>query len=150
MLLQKENIFLGLEYSDSSELLKFLGTQLINQGNAKDTFVDALLKREQVTPTGIQTKSISVAIPHTDAGHVNKPAVVVATLKEPVKFCLMEDPEQNTDVSLVFMLAVNNPDEQIELLMKMSSILSDGELLVKISKCTSKEEILEYMKIINS
>lgn len=149
MLITCKNIFIDLEFQEKNDMLLYLSNNLVDQRIVESSYPQALLDREKITPTGIQTKSLGVAIPHTDTNHVIIPQVSVATLKTPIMFNQMDDPQQIIEVCLVFMLAINNPDAQIDLLMKMSSILSNEQLLVDIVNSKNKEQILEYMKSIN-
>lgn len=80
-----------------------------------------------------------VAIPHTDAVHVKKPMVGVATLKNPVQFAEMGNPDELLDVSIVFMLAMEDGREQIKLLTQLMKVVQDQELLARIYESNEKE-----------
>ncbi|MDA4633637.1 PTS sugar transporter subunit IIA, partial [Escherichia coli] len=69
----------------------------------------AVLAREAALPTGLPLGlDNNVAIPHTDPEHVLKPGLAMATLCRPVAFCNMEDPEEKLQVSVVFLMALND------------------------------------------
>ena len=44
-----------------------------------------LKEREKVFSTGLNFEEMGIAIPHTDSIHVNRQAIAVGILKEPVK-----------------------------------------------------------------
>ena len=119
---------------------------MMNVGKVKDTYCNAVLERELIYPTGLNTGDIKVAIPHTDPVHVNSAGISVATLKNRVEFKNMEDPNQNIDVDLVFMLAVANPEAQVPLLVKLMGVFSDKELLKKIKDSKTKHEIKQILE----
>ena len=112
----------------------------------KETYIDAVINRERMYSTGLPTKGISVAIPHTDSSHVEKSAVAVAVLDKPVKFGLMggED-NKEIDAKIVFLLAISDPKAQIELLKKLMKLFQNIEMLEKIASANSEEKIYDYL-----
>lgn len=140
-LIKKELIFLKKEFKDQGEALKFLADQLLEQGYVKKSFYDALSLRESKYPTGLDTGEVKVAIPHTDAEHVNEACITVMTVKEPIIFKNMADPQEDVPVSLILMLAVKDPQEQVPLLTKLMSIFGEADLLKEIYDAEKVEEI---------
>ncbi|MFD1449067.1 PTS sugar transporter subunit IIA [Oceanobacillus profundus] len=136
-----------LSTRDYTEVIKTLGRQMVDAGYAKETYIQAVLDREKTLPTGLKAGITNVAIPHTDITHVNKSAVAIATLNEPVKFHLMEDPSKEVDVDIVFLLAVSQPEEQTELLRNLMAIFQDKELLLKIKNAENKDSLHEILKL---
>ena len=70
-------ILLNLEGEKDSEIIQIMAENLVDQGLVKESFVPAILKREDEFPTGLPTEGVSVAIPHTDAEHVRKKTLSV-------------------------------------------------------------------------
>lgn len=138
---REDLIFIDLDCNSREELIKYMSDQMMNAGKVKETYCNAVLERELIYPTGLNTGDIKVAILHTDPVHVNSAGISVATLKNSVEFKNMEDPNQNIDVDLVFMLAVANPEAQVPLLVKLMGVFSDKELLKKIEDSKTKQEI---------
>lgn len=143
---REDLIFINLDCNSREELIKYMSDQMMNAGKVKDTYCNAVLKRELIYPTGLNTGDIKVAIPHTDPVHVNSAGISVATLKNRVEFKNMEDPNQNIDVDLVFMLAVANPEAQVPLLVKLMGVFSDKELLKKIKDSKTKHEMKQILE----
>ncbi|MBS5989190.1 PTS sugar transporter subunit IIA [Anaerococcus hydrogenalis] len=143
---REDLIFIDLDCDSREELIKYISDQMMNVGKVKDTYCNAVLERELIYPTGLNTGDIKVAIPHTDPVHVNSAGISVATLKNRVEFKNMEDPNQNIDVDLVFMLAVANPEAQVPLLVKLMGVFSDKELLKKIKDSKTKHEIKQILE----
>lgn len=130
------------------EVIRKLGQQLQKAGYVKDSYVNAVIEREKILPTGLRTGSINVAIPHTDLQHVNETVMAVATLDEPVKFHLMEDPSQEVDVDIVFLLGIARPKEQTELLSKLMSIFKDGDRLKKLKEARTEEDFNNFINLV--
>jgi len=139
------NILVKETAQTSEEIICKLGGLLYNNKYVKDTYVQAVLDREKVFPTGLQTTRTGFAIPHTDSKHVNRSAVAVATLNSPVMFKAMDDIEVDIPVTVVMMLAVSDPKMVIETLTKVISILENESALDKIIQATTKLEIQEAL-----
>lgn len=143
--INKDLIFLNLELSQQEELLKFMGQKLIKTGNVKETFIQAVVEREKKYPTGLQIMDIGVALPHSDIEYVNTPTIAMAVLKEPVGFYSMENNEKIVPVNVIFMLAINDGEEQLKLLQELMSLIQSQETMKKIIDASTKEEILNYL-----
>ncbi|WP_196592085.1 PTS sugar transporter subunit IIA [Pectinatus frisingensis] len=122
-------------------VIKELGTLMEKKNYVKKSYVEAVLKREEKLPTGLNIGGTCVAIPHTDPVHVNDAAIAVARLNTPVKFHSMIDPIQELDVKLVFLLAVKNPKEQVDLLTKLMALFQNISVLKQIEIAANKETI---------
>lgn len=144
-LVREENIILGLCAKDYVEALEKLSSLLLSNGVAKESFQNAVLERERVFPTGLETEGLGVALPHTDAEHVNRNSIGVATLKKPVEFSMMGFPEKSVSVSIVIMLAISNPNGHLEILQKLSDLLQNPKMLEEIYLSEDKQFILNYL-----
>lgn len=144
-LLHEELIFLNYEASDREELLRKLSSELEKGGYVKESYVKGILDREKVFPTGLNTEGVKVALPHTDAVHVNKAAIVIAKLKEPVVFKEMGFGEKDVEAKLIFMMAVKNPSEQVTTLSRLMSILSNKETLTTLYACTTSSAVIDIL-----
>ncbi|HLS52790.1 MAG TPA: PTS sugar transporter subunit IIA [Tissierellaceae bacterium] len=142
--INRELVFVGLEAKDREEVLVKMGNNLEEQGFVHDSYTEAIIKREKEFPTAIPTASMGIAIPHTDAEHVKKAGISIATLKEPVTFKNMGTGE-DMDVEIIFMLAVKDPNEQLNMLQRLMTIFQDESVLEKI-KDAEKDEILDIVK----
>ncbi len=145
-MLDLDLIELKLKAKSSQEVIEKLGSLMLSKGYVLDSYVDAVLTREETLPTGLPIDGFSVAIPHTDSGHVNTSTIAIATLEEPVEFNMMIDPTQKTQVQLVFLLAVKNPNAQVQLLKTLMSVFQNKELLMNLQKASSKEEVNELLR----
>ena len=73
-----------LSGDNDKEVIKQMASALEEEGYVKNTFADAIVKRESIYPTGLPVGEINVAIPHTDPEHVNNAAVCLGILDKPV------------------------------------------------------------------
>lgn len=141
-------IALNLEVKDKEEVIKELGMRMHRNGYVKDTYIDAVLEREKTLPTGLDIGEMCVAIPHTDSNHVNTSNVALAVLKDPVEFNNMIDPSKKLNVRVVFLLAINDPNSQVNLLSKLMSVFQNVELLKQIRNSKSTEEASKLLECI--
>ena len=145
VLLHEDLILLNYEAESKKELLENLSKILKEKGYVKDSFLEGVIQREIVYPTGLNTNGVKVAIPHTDPIHVKKPAILVALLKKPISFKEMGNGVNDVDAKLIFMLAVKDPNSQVETLSKLMSIFSDKDKLLSIYNSTTTKEVMDRL-----
>lgn len=145
MILKKELILLVVEAADSEEALRIVAQGFVDSGYAKDTYPGAIVDRERVFATGLPAPAFDIAIPHCDSEHVIKPGVGIATLKDPVAFHMMGDPETILHPKVLFMLALTEPHGQLEMLQKLIGVIQDAELLEKIAACNDADALYDLM-----
>lgn len=141
-LLNEDLILLDLEAEDCEDAIKKMSSKLIEKGYVKESYKQAILKREQTFPTGLDTGEIKIAIPHTDSTHVIKPGILVAKLKNEIEFKDMGNPSNKLKIKMVFMLAVKDPKAQVPVLTKLMGIFSDQEGIKKIYESKTEKELL--------
>lgn len=143
--LHKNLIKLNLRCNTSEDVIKELGSLMKKEGCVKESYVEAVLKREKNHPTGLPSKGISVAIPHTDSSHVEKSAISIGILESPVKFSMMGNENIKLNVEIVFMLAIDDPKAQIKLLQRLMSIFQDEKLLLDLKKSNTEEDVINKL-----
>jgi len=131
---------------DKEEIIRKLGGLLLANGFVKDTYTQAVYDRELVYPTGLKARVTGVAVPHTDTTHVIKPAVAIATLKNPVIFNGMGAPETEVSVDIVLMLAIHDPKQVVNVLRKVIFVIEDDDALKKLQAAKTKTEIKSIMQ----
>ena len=131
---------------DKEEIIRKLGGLLLANGFVKETYTQAVYDRELVYPTGLKARVTGVAVPHTDTIHVNKPAVAIATLKDPVIFNGMGAPETEVSVDIVLMLAIHDPKQVVNVLRKVIFVIEDDEALKNLQAANTKKEIKDIMQ----
>ncbi len=141
-LLDDDVVCLHLDATDATEVIKNLGKRLHKNGYVKETFIDATLESEKVLPTGIPLEgAINAAIPHSEAIHVIKPGVALATLTRPVIFKNMIKPDEDVSVQLVFLLSLEHPKSQIDMLQEIAVILQKPEIVEKLMAAVTFDDV---------
>ena len=143
--LKNELILTNLDVQDACDVFDIMGGKLVSLGYCKDSYVDALKIREVQFPTGINLGDYGVAIPHTEAHHVNDEAIAIGTLTKPVRFVEMGTDDDYVDTQLIFMLAVDEKGH-IDLLQAIIDIIQDAVVVDKIIQSQSAKEIIEIIK----
>lgn len=135
-------VMMELESKSSGEIIKELGSALLNKGYVKKSFISATIEREKSVPTGLELMGgNNVALPHAGVEHVIKPALAMAKLKKEVKFRKMDDPDAEIPVKLVFMPAIKDPHSYIVTLQKLVNVFKNPELIREIMESDDPEEI---------
>ncbi|ADL08198.1 PTS sugar transporter subunit IIA [Thermosediminibacter oceani] len=145
-LIRKELVVTNLEVKTQEEVFKILFEKLLENGYVKETFLDAIINREKTFPTGLLLGNYNVAIPHTDAEHVLKPAIALATLAKPVIFQNMANPQEDVPVNIVFMLALNSPHSQVEMLQQLVNLIQNEDFLKRILNVEGGDEVIKIIK----
>lgn len=139
-------IMTGVEAGSWEDVMRQIGGVLTREGYAKDSYVDALIRREKDFPTGLDIGGVGVAIPHTDISHVNRAGIAIGVLKDPVDFLQMGTDDEPVKVQLVFMLAVVNPNEHLDQLSRIVTIIQDKEVLSRLMKAEGAEHMIEIIR----
>ncbi len=139
-------VIIGLDASNSEQVIRTLGGELRNLGYVKENFVEATLEREANMPTGLPLGGeYNAAIPHVDIEYVNQSALGLATLKQDVVFCNMVENDVEVPCRLVIMLALDQPKSQIEMLQSVAAVLQDQEIVKKLVSAETAEEIFSIL-----
>lgn len=142
-----EAIVLGVDTDSREAVIRLLAGKLQAAGYVKDSFADAVLAREASMPTGLPLgHAVNVAVPHTDPEHVLKPGIALATLKKPVVFANMEDPDEPVEVGLVFLMALNDKDRQIEMLQEIMATIQSEEAIAGLMQASSVDDVAAVLK----
>lgn len=144
MFFSKDVILLNQQAKSATDALTMLATELERADVVKETYLQGILKREASFPTGLNTPTGGVAIPHTDADKVNEPQIGFMQLNEPVKFKQMGD-NANVEAQLIFMLAVNDPNKQLSMLQKLMRMFQSELIMNSLKEVAS---IKEFKQII--
>ena len=142
--LNKDLIINNLEAKTTDDIFYALSELLLKANFVKDSFYDGLVKRESKFPTGLTLGKYNVAIPHTDAIHVIKPAIAIATLKHPVTFNNM-DGDGQVDVNVVFVMVLNEPHTQIMMLQQLMLLIQNEDILRSMHDAKDSEELYDIV-----
>lgn len=144
-IISEEFIFLDINAKNKEDVISYMVERLLEKKIVKKEFYSKILEREANYPTGLKCGDINVAIPHADYKYVNKTAIAIGILKEPVKFNRM-DLEEEIDVSIVMILAISDPNKHIKLLQRISELIQNQDILAELINANSRQKILNIFK----
>jgi len=139
-------IAFDLQANDAHEVIAVLADRLHAQGFVAADYGEQTWKRELDHPTGLPTKPFCIAFPHADADGVQQSALGVAVLQQPVTFQNMADPDEGLYVSLVFMLANRDPEEQIQTLRNLAVLFGQPEKLTELRNQSTLQEVESWLR----
>lgn len=143
--LNKDLIISNLEAETTDDIFKALSEVLLKANFVKSSFCNGLIERESKFPTGLTLEGkYNVAIPHTDAIHVIKPAIAIATLKKPVVFNNM-DGDGQANVNIVFAMALNEPHSQVMMLQQLMLLIQDENILKSMKDAKDSKELYDIV-----
>lgn len=124
--IDEELIFTDRTFTSDVEVLEFLANELVEKGYVKDSYKEALLKREQEFPTGLNFGNYGVAIPHSDAIHVNKSTLCIVVPSKPMTFRNM-DGSGTVEVKLICNIVLKDKQNQTAMLSSLMGLFSDED-----------------------
>jgi PTS system galactitol-specific IIA component len=138
----KDKVMLGIEAADWEAALRMGAERLRDAGCVTEGYAEAVVAREHTYPTGLPTAGAGVALPHADAEHVLEPGICVLTLRRPVHFSVMGDPDERVAVSVVFLLALADARSQLRALRLLAELVSDARRLARIAGAKDADAIV--------
>lgn len=143
-----ENIIeIDLAAADDGDAIRKVGAILRRGGYVNDAYIEAVIEREKNFPTGLQLMNAALAIPHaTPEGNVLKNGVAVAKLAAPVKFHSMEDPDESVDAEFVFLLALKDSGQHLEILREMFTGFQNEKVVAALQASKTKGDVLKIME----
>ncbi len=140
--IKKELIDVEIDCQNKEELFNKVYEKAFKNKYVKKDFLKKIKEREEKYPTGIELSKYSVAIPHTDSELVNEQFISINTLKNPISFNLMDDASKETDVSIVFVLGLKEPEEQLIILKEIVTLIQNENIINSMLNAKLKNEVL--------
>ena len=131
----------GLRAATADEVVEALAARLLAAGLVHPTYAAATLARERVSPTGIPFAGRKAAIPHCDPEHVIAAGAAVCTLREPVGFRAMGDPDTILPVDVVVALALPDAAAAQGALVDLVERFQKAEYLEALCAATGAAEL---------
>lgn len=144
-LLSEDLILTGLEARDAAEAIRALAENMYAKGYVKASFAEAVLRREELYPTGMPTE-IPVGMPHTDVEHCLHAGISLGILKNPVEFHTMGEPTKIVGVNLIFLLSVVDPASQVKVLTRLVDFFQKTDELRRLAQCRNPKDALEILQ----
>lgn len=145
IILSEKLIKIGMMETSKAEAIRALAAGLYTLDYVHEGYVENVIKREETFPTGLPT-SIPVAICHTEAQYVKQSALAVGTLVTPIAFLEMGTLDHTVNAEIIFLLALNDPKQQVPWLKKMASLFKDQTMLKTIRDAKDPKKLMEILK----
>lgn len=138
ILVEKENIYLGLETVTKEEAIRFAGNKLIEAGYVTDDYVDSMLNREKMLSTYM---GHGVAIPHGDRDSkdlILKSGIVVLQYKNGIKF-------EDGNVAEIIIGSAGKGNDHLKILAGLASMFKNPEVIDIFTSTNSADAIYNYL-----
>ncbi|MEG0254083.1 MAG: PTS sugar transporter subunit IIA [Vagococcus sp.] len=145
MYFDEKVIILNGSAKTKEEAITDIAKLMLTKENVNDKFLENVLKRELVYPTGLLVNGVGIAIPHTDSEYVKKSQLGFMSLKTPVVFNEMGTLDKEVKVSLIFMLALKEAHEQLSMLQQLIEMFQNEEVISSLLKITDEKEFIQLM-----
>lgn len=145
MYIDEELIFYNVSLENQDQLFDWMANELEKKDYVTKDFRDAIKKREQEFPTGLQLNGLNVSIAHADAKYAKSRKLVIIKPENSITFKNMLNFEP-IEVDIVFGLIVDDHKQHLEILQKVSQLLRKQEVIQEIKAVHSKSELLSLMQ----
>jgi PTS system mannitol-specific IIA component len=133
-LLQKNNIFINCKPREKEEVIREIGMALCNSGYVEESYIDAMLQRENTFSTNIGN---GIAIPHgveASKEHIKKSGIAVMVFPDGTKW-------NDEEVKVVIGIA-GLGDEHLDVLANIADKLSSEQAVIDLMR-KSVDEIYD-------
>ncbi|EOG03386.1 hypothetical protein WOY_01860 [Enterococcus faecium EnGen0372] len=137
-------IQLAVEVKNKEEAFLIAAQRLEKMGYVNENYLNGLIAREREFPTGLITKYLNIALPHSECEYVEKPFIFVMQLKNPIYFYQMGDSQEMT-VENLFFLGIKEPKEQVGLLQAFMNLFMDETFVENYKKQETPQNIYELI-----
>ena len=142
-----ELVFFDFEASDRVDFFTKMSQILMDKGYVKESWLDAIMTREKNYPTGLAFETVSVALPHIDPEHLNKPYIAVIKPKEPIAFRGMAGIDGDVPAQIIVNLGLTAHEEgQVAVLQALMGVFLDTDAVSRIMAQTTPEGMVETMR----
>ena len=120
---------------------------LVADGSVEEVYADCLIKNiEKHGPYIVLIPG--VAMPHAVEGAVgtNREAISFMRVRQPVHFGVEDDPD--TTARIFFTLSDVDADSHLKNMQRLAAVMSNEEVVERLSKVESPEELLEIDKLV--
>lgn len=145
-LLHENIINLNINANNNINAIEQIGKMLYDNKYIDSSYIQSVVEREQIFPTGLILPNAGIAIPHASPNNnVFKNGIAAARLNKPVKFRSMENPDEEIDVNMIFMLALSSSNEHLDILKKLFCVFQNQNLINNLKHSKTKIEFLNLL-----
>ncbi len=138
-------IVANLDVHSAEEAITTLAVKLFQNGVVKNGFLESVIKREKEFPTGLNTP-IPIALPHTEVKYSKKEAFAIATLKKPVLFREMGNPEKKVGARIILMPVLTKHSNKNVIFYDLLRKCRDKNIASRLLNAKSSSEIISTLK----
>jgi PTS system mannitol-specific IIA component len=134
-ILTPETIELKASVGNQEEAIRRAGTLLVENGHVEERYIDSMFEREKSVSTFMGN---AVAIPHGTGDSkqwVTRSGLSIITVPEGVEY-------GDGDVAKLVIGIAGKGDEHLDILSRISLVVSEEENVEKIVQAETKEELL--------
>ena len=140
--IKQEYIKLNVECSTWEESIQKAGQILLENEIVTNQYIEESIRSAKQLGGSYIVITKGVAIPHvTSHVGVEKNGVSIITLKNPIEF----GNKENDPVKIVFMLATLDMESHINVLSKISNLLSQSEFFEILKNSKDTKSIIKYI-----
>lgn len=147
-LLNEKLIILNSDVESAEDCIRTVGKLFYEHGYVEEGYIDEVIEREKVYPTGLPGKGICIAIPHTTNQRVIKPGIGLLIPKKPIQFAMMGTKDSMLECEIVMPLVIKDSNSQISTLKKLMAVIQDGELLKHIRDSKDISEVMGWLNVL--
>lgn len=146
--LRSDHVLIEQQYTSNLEVLSAMGGLFQEYVDVRPGYTEALIQREREFPTGLPTTPYGVAIPHADGKYVLQPGLAVCTLKTPISFREMGNPQSVVAVKLAILIALPEGQQtvQVNILQWLISLIQHRPFLLDMARCESHSQVLRIFQ----
>ncbi len=138
-------VHLGIDGRTENEIFEKVYVILKSRGYVTEDYLEGIKKREEEFPTGLITKFLNIALPHSEPEFVNKAFVCIVRLEKNVIVRQMGD-NQEIQVKDLFFLGIKDGRSQAGLLSQFVNLFMDEEFVIQYSSMSEEASIYELFK----
>ena len=146
MMTNEDLILLHQNFENAQGAISTLSILAKKQGLVDETYLPAILEREENFPTGLELP-VNIAIPHIDTG-VKRSFVSIATLDKPVTFLNMDLSGDTLETKIIFVFGILNPKDQLEILKRFARSFAPKDKIQALADANSKKELMESLNVL--
>ncbi|WP_300119425.1 PTS sugar transporter subunit IIA [uncultured Enterococcus sp.] len=142
---KEELVSINVEVDSEEQLFSYVAKKLKEGRYVKDSYLEGITKREEEFPTGLITKNLNIALPHSDPEHIREPFIYVVRINNDVTVKQMGD-NQEMKVKDFFFLGIKEPSGQVGVLQSLMNLFMNDDFVKEYIEAQSQEEIFNTIK----
>lgn len=142
---KEELISINVEVNSEEQLFSYVAKKLKERRYVNDSYLEGITKREEEFPTGLITKNLNIALPHSDPEYIIEPFIYVVRSNNDVTVKQMGD-NQEMKVKDFFFLGIKEPSGQVGVLQSLMNLFMNNDFTKEYINAQSQEEIFNTIK----